>query len=369
MKKHIVVTNADTIYTKLLRMPMIESFLSMGYKVTVLGNDKEEKWKDYFDSYGIDYISYKIDRNGLNLFKDFKTMLQLRKIFSELDADILFFRQAKPVIYGSIAAKNLDAEIYTMVSGLGSIFRGEGLKNLILSKLMSIQYRYALKQSSKVFFHNQDDKDVFVYKNIVEDSKGVVIPGSGVNMKLFLKRPMPKQPSLLFVGRLNIDKGILDFLKAAEIVKVTHPKVIFNVVGMFDSNPTSISKKQLDYFISKDIVKYHGYSSDVYQHIVDNQILVHPSYHEGLPNVVVEAMSVGRPIITTDAPGCRETVEHGVNGFLIEKANHVELAKSIIRMLDFEDLELMAQKSHEICRNKFDVNIVNKKILETMKII
>ncbi|QDY44836.1 glycosyltransferase family 4 protein [Planococcus glaciei] len=196
-----------------------------------------------------------------------------------------------------------------------------------------------------------------------------MINGSGVNLNNFEKQPLPKQPIFLFVGRIIKDKGVTEYLEAAEMVKSKYPNSRIQLVGYFDTNPTAIKKEVISDYVDRGIIEYLGATDDVRPYLKECSIYVLPSYHEGTPKSVLEAMATGRPIITTNAPGCKETVVEGVNGFLVPVKNSSKLAEKMIWMIENQDnIEKMGNKSLEICRDKFDVRKVNKTILSTMKL-
>lgn len=348
---------------------MMKDFVKIGCDVLAIGSDSEKEWADKFNKQGIKYKQVYINRNGLNPFNDLKTLIRLISIFKKEKPDKVFLYQIKPIVYGSIAGKIAGIkDIFLLIAGLGSIFRGTGLKNKLIRSIVTIQYRIACKISILTFFQNNDDKNEFVSKHIIDEKKTLIINGSGVNLEKFKPVPLPDKTTFLFIGRLLKDKGIIEYLEACKILKAKYPNIDFLLVGPFDSNPTSIKKIELDVYTKDNIVKYFGEQKDVRPYISQASVFVLPSYHEGTPKTILEAMAMGRPIITTDAPGCRETVNNK-NGFLVPTKDIYELAKKMeYFILDKSLSENMGKESYNMATQKYDVKKINKIIIDAMEI-
>lgn len=366
----IAVLSSHTPSLFWFRMDMMKDFIENGHTVIALGQEPEADWNDKFKEYNIEYRQLYVERNGTNPLKDIKTYRMLYKFMKNEKPDKVFTYQAKTIIYGSIAAKfNGIEEVYPLIAGLGSIFRGTGFKNKILKTIMKIEYRAACKCSKKVFFQNNDDKNDFISNGLIKDDKTIIINGSGVNLGLFKPTPLPKEPAVLFIGRLIKDKGIMEYLEASKEVKIKYPNIRCLLVGPYDSNPSALKSEDLKAYIDSGIIEYYREQEDVRPFIAQCSTYILPSYHEGTPKTVLEAMATGRPIITTDAPGCRETVIDGVNGFLVPVKNLNVLTEKMIWMIEHkEEAEIMGQESLKICREKFDVKKVNQVILKTMNL-
>lgn len=367
----IAVLSSHTSSLFWFRMDMMKEFIKNGHTVIALGPESEEEWKDKFKQNGIEYKQLYVERNGVNPLKDMKTYRELYKFVKLEKPDKIFTYQAKTIVYGSIAARlNGITEIYPMIAGLGSVFRGQGLKNSIIKTIMKIEYWLACKVSKKVFFQNNDDKNEFVNNKIVTARKTVITNGSGVNLDKFKPVPLPKEPAFLFIGRLIKDKGIMEYLEACKKVKKKYPEMRCLLVGPYDSNPSALKPEELKPYIDNEIIEYFGEQEDVRSFIAQCSTFILPSYHEGTPKTVLEAMAMGRPIITTDAPGCRETVTDGLNGFLVPVKNVNILAEKMLWMIENKNaVEKMGQESFEVCKNKFDVKKVNEVILSTMGLL
>jgi len=259
---------------------------------------------------------------------------------------------------------------YALITGLGYAFQGGDQRNL-LRRLAQGLYALSLRGAKKVFFQNQDDLKLFQEIGILKpNAPSCVVNGSGVNMNHYAHTPIPKEaPSFLLVARLIGDKGIREYAASAKLVKAQHPEVRFVLVGWIDENPSAIKQTELDTWIAEGTIDYLGRLGDVRPAIAQCSVFVLPSYREGTPRSVLEAMSMGRAIITTDAPGCRETVRVEDNGLLVPIGSVDELAKAMLRFVENEELVLrMGQRSREIAEEKYDVHKVNQVMLNEMGI-
>lgn len=364
----IAVLSSHTSSLFWFRMDMMKDFIKKGHSVIALGSEPEAEWKKKFEEYNIDYRQLYVERNGMNPLKDLKTLRSLYSFMDKERPDKVFAYQAKTVIYGSIVAKiNGVSEVYPLIAGLGSIFRGEGFKNKIIKTIMKVEYWAACKCSKKVFFQNQDDKNEFIQNGLVNDEKTVIINGSGVNLEKFKPTQFPEEPAFLFIGRLIKDKGIMEYLEACKEVKAKHPSVRCLLVGPFDSNPSALKPDELKPYIESGIIEYFGEQSDVRPFISQCSTYLLPSYHEGTPKTVLEAMAMGRSIITSDAPGCRETVIEGLNGYLVK----VKDIKGLTNKMEYlisnrKKCKKMGQESAKIAREKYNVKNINQSIMKTM---
>lgn len=368
MKILVLSTSANTLLN--FRGDMMKNMCKAGHEVIAAAPESEEEWKDKLASIGVKYASVPMDKNGTNPFKDIKTFVALYSLIRCENPNIVFAYQAKAVVYGCFAAKIAQTDyIYAFITGVGSVFSLKGFKGGFIKKILTLQYKLALSCCKVVFFQNKDNKEMFQKMGLVKDNKTCIVNGSGVNLDHFTPQRLPHSNIFLFIGRLLRDKGIFEYMEAAKIVKTKYPHARFQILGDFDTNPTAINRKDIEPYIKDGLIEYLGYVNDVRPFIKGSSVFVLPSYHEGVPRSVLEAMAMGRPIITTDAPGCRETVIDGVNGFLVPVKDPQALAEKMIWMIEHrEEAEKMGQESLKICREKFDVNKVNEVILKTMKL-
>ena len=280
----------------------------------------------------------------------------------------MFTYHAKGNIYGAMAAHQAGIEdVYCLVAGLGSIFRDHPDQFNLVRSIMGAEYKKALRNAKGVFFQNTDDVATFVEKGIVTPEKVAIVNGSGVDLNRFAFCEPASLPSFLFVGRLIRDKGIMEFIDAARIVKRDHPEAVFNIVGGVDLNPTSLSDEDVERLQNEGIVNFCGEQGDVVPFYRENSVFVLPSHHEGTPRSALEAMSTGRPVILTDAPGCRDVVQDGINGLMVPVGNPEALAQAMVRFVEHPALiSSMGKESRSIAEEKYDVNKVNEVICNTM---
>ena len=368
MKIAVLVCYNPTLVN--FRLDFMLEMIRLGHQVVAVGNESDEKWSGILQPYGIEYRYVRMQRNGLNPVRDFFSFVQLVKLLRREKPDRIFTSQAKMVLYGGLAAFYLGIrEVYPLIAGLGSVFLSGGLKGRILKKVLMSGYRLSLRKSPSVFFQNQDDASFFVDNKIVSSDKIVFLNGSGVNLDQFAKQPFPKMFGFLCVCRILRDKGVLEYLSACRMLKKQCPDVRCLLVGPFDSNPSALKPDELQPYIDDGSIEYFGEQTDVRPYLAQCNVFVLPSYREGTPKSVLEAMSCGKAIITTDAPGCRETVMEEKNGFLVPVKNDKAIAEKMLFLYRNPEIcARMGDAGREIAERKFDVRLVNRIILQTMKI-
>lgn len=366
----IAVLSSHTPSLFWFRMDMMKCFIDRGYQVVAIGNEDVNIWGLKFLESNIRYLQADIQRNGTNPIKDLHTLYSLKRILREEKPDKIFTYQAKTVIYGGIAAHQLGInEVYSLIAGVGSVFLSSGLMAKILQFILKTEYRFGIKHSLKVFFQNQDDMTLFVEQNIVPKEKIVMIHGSGVSLEKFTIQPLPDKPVFLCISRLIRDKGVIEYLQAARVVKGEYPDTRFLLVGPFDTNPSSLKPQELYPYIDDGIIEYFGEQSDVRPYLAQCSIFVLPSYREGTPKTVLEAMASNKAIITSNAPGCRETVNDGVNGFLVPIKDVKALVDAMYKLIKNPELiPKMALAGRKIVEATFDVKNINQTICKTMNI-
>ncbi len=364
----ILVLSSHTKSLLWFRVDMMRAFMAKGHEVVAAGQEPENDWKGAFEKEGIRYRSISVSRNGLNPLKDIETYRSIFQLLESERPDKIFCYQAKTIIYGCIAASRLGiTEVYPLIAGLGSVFRGTGLKNAVIRTIMKMEYGFALKRARKVMFQNRDDLSYFVDSKLVSSEKASIINGSGVDVEKFSPMPLPEKASFLMTARLIRDKGVMEYLAAARIVKKRHPDVLFMLAGPFDSNPSAISKAEVDDYVLDGTVEYLGELDDVRPSLGRASVFVLPSYHEGTPKTVLEAMSCGRAVITTDAPGCRDAVQDGVNGILVPVRSVEGIAEAMEKAIAEPALcGKFGDKGRMLAEEKYDVRKVNASIMELM---
>lgn len=321
---------------------------------------------------GITCHDVPLARTGLNPWRDGATLVALLARFRQVRPTHFLAYTIKPVIYGTVAAWLAGIPQRTaLITGLGYAFNAEarGLRGL-LQRLLRLMYRFALARATRVIFQNPDDRALFIQLGLVAADKTVVVNGSGIPLEDFCQQPLPPQGRchFLLIARLLGDKGIHEYIAAARLVKQRYPdSAVFHLVGWIDSNPAAIKQSDLDGWIAEGLIQFHGKLSDVRPPLAACHVYVLPSYREGTPRTVLEAMATGRAVITTDAPGCRETVVDGDNGYLVPVADSGALATAMLRFLDEPALiAIMGQRGRDIAAEKYDVHKVNAHMLKYM---
>lgn len=352
------------------RVDLMKEMKGEGYEVYAAGQMAEADWLERFAEIGVTYRQIRVSRNGLNPFGDLATLGDIKRLLGEVRPDKIFVFQAKTVAYGCRAAADLGiTEVYTLIAGLGSVYLGHGLKNRMVKAVMSALYKQAFKRSKKVFFQNNDDKQMMLEEGLLKEDKIVMIHGSGVNVEKFRPADLPTVPSFLYIGRLIRDKGVGEYLEACKMIKAEYgDKVRCLLVGPYDSNPSALKPEELQPLVVDGVVEYFGEQSEVRPYIAQCSVYALPSYHEGTPKTVLESMAMGRAIITSDAPGCRETVVDGVNGYLTKVRDAEDVAAKMRLLIEHPEIVAgMGKKSREIACEIFDVRKVNDTILKTME--
>ena len=366
----IAVLSSFTTSLFWFRVDMMLSFRRAGYEVLAVGDGAEAEWGQKFADLGIRYRQIPVSRNGTNPLRDLKTLAALVKLLREEKPDKIFAYQAKTVIYGGIAARlNGIRAFYPLIAGVGSVFLGSSPRQKLIRSILVAEYRLGMRHAPKIFFQNRDDLKVFTDAKILPEHKAVMLHGSGVNVEKFTPTPLPEAPGFLCISRLIRDKGVVEYLEAARKLHRKRPGVKCVLVGPFDTNPSAIRPEELQGYIDDGSVVYMGEQKDVQPFLRECTAYVLPSYHEGTPKTVLEAMACGRPAITTDAPGCRETVTDGVNGWLVPVKDVDAIVAAMEKMLDDpERTAHMAAEARRICEDRYDVRKVNRTIRKTMGI-
>jgi len=371
MAKVIVVGNlAESLIA--FRGRLLEEMVLKGHEVYACVPFYTEAIKNSVVAMGVKPLEVNFDRVGLNPFKDIKRMGRLIGIFKKIKPDVVLFYTIKPVVYGSIfSVLTKVPNVSSMITGLGSLFIGQDKKTKLLRKVVIQMYRAALKCNDLIFFQNQDDLNLFRELRIIKENKRtVVINGSGVDTRYFAQKDFPEELSFLMIARLISDKGIREYVEAARMLKKKDIQAKFYLVGILDGNPSAIKKAELEGWIKEGTIEFLGTLEDVRPAIANSCVYVLPSYREGTPRTVLEAMAMGRPIISTDAPGCRETVVEGVNGYLVPVKDVCALAAAMEKfILNPPLISHMGAASRKIAEEKYEVSKVNRVIMENLGLL
>ena len=367
--QHVIVIGALPESLLNFRGDLIRALVAKDCKVTAMAASTEADVVSNLADIGVSFKAFPVQRNGLNPAADLKTLFALCKAFQELQPDVLLAYTIKPIIWSGLASRTIpETRFYALVTGLGFAFQGNSPVRKLLSKLVSGLYRISLRRATKVIFQNPDNLLEFVSRRIVPGSKCVLVNGSGVDTRRFAYAPLPDgNITFLSIGRLLGEKGFREYAQAAEVVKAKYPGAVFQLLGQADPSPDGIPMAEVQRWHQQGGLEYLGATDDVRPFLQNCHIYVLPSYHEGMPRTVLEAMATGRAILTTDVPGCRETVIPGENGYLVSKANVTALAERMIWFIENRDQwGRMGQTSRRMAEERFDVHKINAEMLQIM---
>lgn len=369
MRIVVIGGSAETLVN--FRGEMIRRMVDGGHSVLTMAPDVNLPALEALKGLGASYERVPIKRTGLNPFLDLRAMFSIARIFRRHRIELVVAYTAKAVIYGLLAARLARVgRVAAMITGVGSALGATSNVGRVLARVVALLYRIALWRADVVFFQNPDDEALFRRLGLTGSARRIVrINGSGVDLARFSPAPLPRYPPFVFlmVGRLLRDKGVVEYVEAARIVRKRYPEACFRLLGGLDVNPTAITKAQLDDWCEEGAIEYLGTASDVRPHLHAAHVCVLPSYGEGLPRAVIEAMAVGRCILTTDVPGCRETVVPKINGLLVPARDSAALANAAIRILASPDLlAAMGDSSRVMAAQRFEVHAVNRVIMEAL---
>jgi len=350
----IVANTTWNIYN--FRLNLIRKLIDEGNKVFVIAPlDEYINYKDKFP--GVTHIPLKnLDRGSKKPFKDLRLIFELKKIYKKLNLDLVIHYTHKPNIYGGIASKLLGVKSVAIVTGLGYAFINKGLLTSFTKKMYSLVKNY----HSKTIFENKDDLQYFIEENLLDNNKGTSVNGCGVDSAIYLPHPnghVKEKTTFTFIGRLLYDKGIVEFIEAAKAIRKQNLKAEFWVLGELDSeNPSMLNRDKLLEWIDQGIIIYHGFQKDVRPFIAKSDCIVLPSYREGLPRIILEGMSMEKPVITTDTAGCRQTVVDGENGFLVKVKDAKDLENKMMSFINTSNKKRhdMGTAGRQMVLNKFN---------------
>lgn len=364
MKIMVVSPKNKTVFN--FRGDLIRHMIACGNSVVVIGPNQE--YVEDIMTLGVSkFIEVPLVKDNTSVLGDVKYCGMLRRVMKAEKPDLVFSYTIKPVIYGSIAARLAGIKkVYPMVTGLGRVYTSDSLKTKVIRFITKMLYKTAFAGCNKVIFQNNDDIKQFVADNYLPEYKTAKVDGSGVNMQRFTRTSLPETPVFLMVGRIIKEKGVLEYCDAARIVKKKHPEARFILLGGFDVSIGALKREDIQPYIEDGSIEFPGEVKDPVEFYHKASVFVLPSYYrEGLPRTILEAMSCGRAIITTNWPGCRDAVEDGENGFLIQPKDAEALASRMNQLVKDEQLlNDMAEKSYQVCRETYEVNIINDKMRE-----
>jgi glycosyltransferase involved in cell wall biosynthesis len=358
--KHIILVANTTWNIYNFRLNIIRKFLDEGHSITVVAPvDEYIEYKERFPK--VKHIGLRhIDRERNNPFQDFRLIMELRSIYKRLQPDLVIHYTHKPNIYGGIAAKLADVKSIAVVTGLGYAFINNGW----LSRVTSSMYRYTHKYHEDIIFENEDDLAYFVKHNLISKDKGIAVNGCGVDTEIYIPFPNGQKKEKItftFIGRLLYDKGIVEFVEAAKKLSASLDNVEFWVIGELDyGNPSMIEESTLLTWIDEGYITYHGFVKDVKPLIAKSDCIVLPSYREGMPRIILEGMSMAKPVITTRTAGCRQTVVEGENGLLVDVKDSDDLCDAMMTLYNmaYDERHIMGDKGRALAQSKFNSEII-----------
>ena len=312
---------------------------------------------------GCRFLDTAIERRGTNPLKDMGLLRMYKFYLSEIKPDIVLTYTIKPNVYGGMACQKFGVPYVANVTGLGSAVENGGILQFVTTTL----YKMGLKKAQKVFFQNEANLDFMKEKGIVKKNYDL-IPGSGVNLEQYRLLDYPKKDTVdfVYVGRMMAEKGFGLYLDAAEYIKAKYPETAFHICGQYEDD----FKERVDKLINDGVVVYHGLVDDMVSVYRDIHCTVHPTYYpEGMSNVLLESLACGRPIITTDRPGCKEIVDDGINGFMVKQKDANDLIEKIEKFLQlsYEERKKLGLNGREKVEKSFDRNIVIERYLEEIE--
>lgn len=361
MKRTILILTNNIGGLHSFRKEVVKAIVDTGYEVYISEPDDDERVK-YFEEIGCHIIKTAFDRRGMNPLADFKLMMTYRKMIKHLNPIAVLSYTIKPNIYGGIACRLTGTPQIANVTGLGDAMENGGW----LQKLTIALYRIGIGKAKCVFFQNETNKS-FCESHGIVGRKTKLLPGSGVNLEHHQFQELPPDGVIrfLFISRLLRDKGTEEFFEMAKTIRRKYPNTEFQILGWCEGD----YKKQLGELIEDGVVNYLGSTSDVRPYLAKVHCTIMPSYHEGMSNVNLESAANGRPVITTNVPGCRETVDDGVTGFLVKARESESLINGVEQFLSlpYEEKQKMGQMARRKVEREFDRNIVVKAYLEEIE--
>ncbi|MFY0626458.1 MAG: glycosyltransferase family 4 protein [Reichenbachiella sp.] len=362
MRIAITINTSWNIFN--FRSGLIQALLAAGYEVYAVA--PYDSYTAKLEELGCKYVPIKMQNTGVNPMKDIKLIFDLKRIYKNINPDVILQFTIKPNIYGSMAAHRLGIPVINNVSGLGTVFLSKSVSSYIAKTL----YKLSFKNVPLVFFQNEDDKNDFLQEIPLETLNYDLLPGSGINLRKYTPQERMNNSTefqFLMIARIIIEKGIREYVEAAKIVKEKNPNTKFLILGQLDpGHKRGISIDEFDQWTKEEVIVHLGETDDVKNIIASSDCVVLPSYREGTPRTLLEAAAMGKPIITSNVPGCREVVRDEFNGLLCKVKSASNLAEKMIQMenLSSKALAKMGENGRKLVEERFDENIVIEKYLK-----
>ncbi|WP_010300243.1 glycosyltransferase family 4 protein [Candidatus Odyssella thessalonicensis] len=346
------------------RWSFVQQCRRQGWQVTIACNPDTyfAKLQEHALQEKIPVFPLDFSNGGINPFQDLTLIVRMRQLYQLVCPSHVLLYRIKPVLYGSLASYGLPIKVISTITGLGYVYTDLSLKARCLRVITNGLYKLALRRNSWVFFQNKDDQQTFIEQRLITADKCSVVGGSGVCLNEFPFTPLPDTLSFVMVARLLKDKGIWEYLQAASQLKKLYPQIDFRLVGGSSNNPAAIPLAEIQEFCRTHRLSYLGQVDRIHPILQQSSVFVLPSYREGMPRAGLEALSTGRPIITTDTQGCRDLIDH--NGFKVPIKNAAALMQAMRMLIEQPELlPPMAQASRHLAEKVFDVHHVNQAMM------
>ena len=351
------------------RGPLIRDLVQQGVRVYALAPDYDEVWAERIRSLGAIPISMPLNRTGLNPLEEMWSLVYLWRLLIKVHPDVVLGYHSKPVAYGPIAGwlAGVPRRI-AWLGGLGYVFTPDAWsrKKWLIRLPVKILYRWSFAIAHWVWVQNPDDREELVRQGLVTPQKTVVVGGTGVDLEVWRPVPPHLEPiTFTLVARLLRTKGVYEFVEVARLIKVRFPQTRFWIIGPLETNPGAVTRQEVENWVQQGWVEWKGEVEDVQSFLAQTSVFVLPSYYrEGIPRSTQEALAMARPVITTDVPGCRETVVNGENGFLVPPRDVEALAQAVLRFLEEPDrIRRMGEASRRLAEERFDVRRINQTLI------
>ncbi|MFT4019915.1 MAG: glycosyltransferase family 4 protein [Acinetobacter sp.] len=379
--KFCIISN-DLHTVRNFRGDLLADIAAKGHQIYILAPNIDSYPDDqiYFQQLGYQLYAYPLQKMGTNPVADFQTCIKILQQLHKIKPDKVLCYTIKPVIYGTLAATLAKVpQRFILLSGLGYAFQENQSAGALkyVKKIFNTLFRMALRCSNGIIFQNRDDIELLEQLgHLPKHVPTTIVNGSGVNTRHFQAMPLIKsldgacRPIFIMIARLLKDKGIYEYITAAQAIKAQNRMAEFHLVGWIDENPAAIAQQELQTWIDSGLIQYWGKLNDVRPAIAQANVFVLPSYREGIPRAVLEAMSMGRAVITTDAPGCKETVKHGYNGLKVAVKSADALQCAMQQLIEHpQQIESMGQYSLQYVQQHYDVHNVNRQMMVAMQML
>lgn len=367
--QHVAVFGANARYLVNFRGPLMQAIKAEGHEVSALAPDFDGETRSELSTIGVTPVDVSLSRTGMNPFVDLRDFVKLHVQLRRLNPDVLLGIAIKPVAYGMLAAAAARVpRRFALITGLGYVSsESKSFTDRLIRSTVCKLYGVALRRAATVFVQNPDDANELVHRNMAARGKVVRVNGTGLDLAAWPLMDLPEPPiTFTLAARLLAEKGVREYVAAARRVKAEHPAVRFLLLGWVDSNPSAISEAEVASWVADGVVEWPGYV-DVRPWLAQTSVFVLPSYREGVPRSSQEALAAGRPLITTDAPGCRETVVSGQNGILVPPRDVDSLVNAMLYFVENpQQVSHMGYNSRQLAETRFDVKAINEKMLSVM---